>query len=449
MYMKNRIPKMLLTLLSTLICFSCSTNKNESAGTKKDDFTRNAVIYEVNLRQYTEEGTINAFAEHLPYLKELGVDILWFMPIHPISELNRKGELGSYYAVKDYKAVNPEFGTFEDFKKMVNQAHSLGMKVILDWVANHTGCDHVWLAEHPDWYEYEDGKLVSPWDWTDTYSLNYDNPEMCAAMIESMKYWMTEAGVDGFRCDVAFLVPVKFWDMAREELQKVKPVFMLAEATEKELTDNAFDMVYNWPLLFMLDNICKGTNNVSDLRELVLKQTSDLAPDAYYMNHVTNHDRNTWDGTEFERYGAAVKSFATLTYVWPGMPLIYTGQEVGMNRRLEFFVKDTPPVKEKNEWYAFYKSLNDLKHNSKALRAGEQGGEVKVYETNNENVLVVSRILDNEEILYIGNISKDEVSFHFTENAPEGEFENYFTKEKVSLPAELTLVPWDFLLLIK
>lgn len=237
--------------------------------------------------------------------------------------------------------------------------------------------------------------------------------------------------------------------MAREELQKVKPVFMLAEATEKELTDNAFDMVYNWPLLFMLDNICKGTNNVSDLRELVLKQTSDLAPDAYYMNHVTNHDRNTWDGTEFERYGAAVKSFATLTYVWPGMPLIYTGQEVGMNRRLEFFVKDTPPVKEKNEWYAFYKSLNDLKHNSKALRAGEQGGEVKVYETNNENVLVVSRILDNEEILYIGNISKDEVSFHFTEDAPEGEFENYFTKEKVLVPAELNLAAWDYLLLVK
>ena len=447
--MKKGIVNLILASLCALFCFSCTSAKEDYKGTEKEEYTRNSVIYEVNLRQYTEEGTINAFSEHLPYLKELGVDILWFMPVHPISELNRKGELGSYYAAKDYKAVNPEFGTFEDFKNMVDKAHSLGMKVMLDWVANHTGCDHVWLEEHPDWYKYEDGKLVSPWDWTDTYSLNYDNPEMCAAMVDAMKYWIKEADVDGFRCDVAFLVPVKFWDMARVELNKVKPVFLLAEATEKELTDNAFDMVYNWPLLFMLDNICKGINKVSDLRELVVKQQSDLAPDAYYMNHITNHDRNTWDGTEFERYGAAVKSFATLTYVWPGMPLIYTGQEVGMNRRLEFFVKDTPPVKEKNEWYEFYSSLNDLKHNSKALRAGEQGGELKVYETNNDNVLVISRTLGEEEILDIGNISNEESSIHFVSELPEGDFENYFTKEQVSLPAELTLAPWDFLLLIK
>ncbi len=446
--MKKRFLNLILASLATLICFSCSSKK-EYKGTKKADYTRNAVIYEVNLRQYTEEGTINAFAENLPYLKELGVDILWFMPIHPISELNRKGELGSYYAVKDYKAVNPEFGTFDDFKNMVDKAHSLGMKVMLDWVANHTGCDNVWLAEHPEWYEYEDGKLVSPWDWTDTYSLDYSNDEVRAAMIDAMKFWVKDAGVDGFRCDVAFLVPVDFWDQARAELDKVKPVFMLAEATEKELTDKSFDMVYNWPLLFMLDNICKGTNKVSDLRELAVKQLSDMAPDAYYMNHITNHDRNTWDGTEFERYGDAVKSFAVLTYVWPGMPLIYTGQEVGMNRRLEFFVKDTPPVKEKNEWFEFYKSLNDFKHSSKVLRAGNEGGDLKVYETNNENVLVIGRTLGKEEVLYIGNISGEQVSFQFVSDAPEGDFENFFTKEQVSLPAEITLDAWDFLFLTK
>jgi glycosidase len=208
-------------------------------------------------------------------------------------------------------------------------------------------------------------------------------------------------------------------------------------------------MVYNWPLLFMLDNICKGINKVSDLRELVVKQQSDLAPDAYYMNHITNHDRNTWDGTEFERYGAAVRSFATLTYVWPGMPLLYTGQEVGMNRRLEFFVKDTPPVKEKNEWYEFYKSLNDLKHKSNALKAGEAGGETTIYPTTNPNVLVISRELGEENIVYIANISNEEVRFHFEEEAPQGEFENYFTKEKVLLPAGFKLAPWDFLLLTK
>ena len=447
--MKNRILNLVLMSLSALICFSCCCKNNEATGTKKDEFTRNAVIYEVNLRQYTEEGTINAFVEHLPYLKELGIDILWLMPVHPISELNRKGELGSYYAVQDYKAVNPEFGTLEDFKNMVDKAHSLGMKVMIDWVANHTGCDNIWIEEHPTWFEYEDGKFVSPWDWTDTYSLDYDNKEMREGMIDAMKFWVKEMDIDGFRCDVAFLVPVDFWDTARAELDKVKPVFMLAEATEKELTDKAFDMVYNWPLLFLLDNICKENNSINDLIELSKKQLSDLAPDAYYMNHITNHDRNSWDGTEFERYGAAVKSFAVMSYVWPGMPLIYTGQEVGMDRRLEFFVKDTPPVKEKNEWYAFYQSLNDLKHKSNALKAGEVGGKTVIYPTTDPNVLVLSRELGEENIVYIANISGKEVKFHFEAEAPQGEFENFFTKEKVLLPAAFKLAPWDFILLTK
>jgi glycosidase len=446
--MKIRIINLLLMFCSALMFFSC-TPSNKYKGTNKEAYTRNAVIYEVNLRQYTEEGTIKAFSEHLPYLKELGVDILWFMPIHPISELNRKGELGSYYAVKDYMDVNPEFGTVEDFKELVNKAHSLGLKVMIDWVANHTGCDNAWVEEHPDWYEYDNGKFVSPWDWTDTYSLNYDNEEMRAAMIDVMKFWAKEVGVDGFRCDVAFLVPVDFWDSARVELEKVKPVFMLAEASEKELTDKAFDAVYNWPLLFLLDNIYKDNNKVGDLKELASKQLIDLAPDAYYMNHITNHDRNTWDGTEFERYGEAVKSFAVMTYVWPGMPLIYTGQEVGMNRRLEFFVKGTPPAKEKNEWFEFYKSLNTLKHEFKVLRAGEEGGETFVYETTEPNVFVLSREKDNEEIVYIANISDKKVKFHFDGESPEGEFENFFTKEKVLLPAGMTLEPWDFVLLTK
>jgi glycosidase len=446
--MKIRMINIVLALCCALLFFSC-TPSNKYKGTTKEAYTRNAVIYEVNLRQYTEEGTINAFAEHLPYLKELGVDILWFMPIHPISELNRKGELGSYYAVKDYMDVNPEFGTLADFKALVDQAHSLGFKVMIDWVANHTGCDNAWVEQHPDWYEYDNGEFVSPWDWTDTYSLDYDNKEMRTAMIDVMKFWATEIGVDGFRCDVAFLVPVDFWDTARAELEKVKPVFLLAEASEKELTDKAFDAVYNWPLLFLLDNIYKGNNDIDALVSLLEKQQKDLAPDAYYMNHITNHDRNTWDGTEFERYGKAVKSFAVMSYVWPGMPLIYTGQEVGMNRRLEFFVKDTPPTKEKNEWFEFYKSLNLLKHNAKVLRAGNEGGETIIYETTEPNVLVLSRVKGDDEVVYIANISDKKVRFHFDGDSPEGEYENFFTDERVLLPAGMILEPWDFVLLTK
>ena len=436
--------KTILFALAILAFASCSQEI-----TTHPKWAYESTIYELNTRQLTPEGTFAAAEAVLPTLRENGIDILWIMPVQPISELNRKGELGSYYAVADYMAVNPEFGTMEDFKNLVKNAHSLGMKVILDWVANHTGCDHVWIEQHPNWFEYEDGKFVSPWDWTDTYSLDYTNNEMRAAMIDAMKYWVKETDLDGFRCDVAALVPVDFWDEARAEIQSVKPVFMLAEATEKELTDKAFDMVYNWPLLFMLDNVYKGTNDINNILELSVKQLNDLAPDAYYMNHITNHDRNSWDGTEFERYGEAVKSFAVMTYVWPGMPLIYTGQEVGMNRRLEFFVKDTPYTKEKNEWFAFYQSLNELKHNSKALRAGDEGGKTVVYKTTEPNVFVLSRELGEENIVYIANISDKEVKFHFEAEAPQGEFENFFTKEKVLLPAAFKLAPWDFLLLTK
>ena len=200
----------LLVLLGMTACASC----NEDQGTNKVDYSRNAVIYEINVRQYTPEGTFAALQAHLPYLKELGVDILWIMPIHPISELNKKGELGSYYAVQDYKAVNPEFGTLQDFKDLVKNAHDLGMRVIIDWVANHTGCDHIWVTQHPTWYEYDAlGNLVSPMDWTDTYSLNYDNKDMQAAMIDAMKFWVRECDIDGYRCDVASMVPTDFGTM--------------------------------------------------------------------------------------------------------------------------------------------------------------------------------------------------------------------------------------------
>ena len=214
------------------------------------EWSENAVIYEVNLRQYTPEGTVGAFARHLPRLKELGADILWFMPVHPISEKERKGTLGSYYAVADYKAFNPEFGTMDDFKAMVSKAHEMGFKVIIDWVPNHTGCDNRWVAEHPDWYVHdEDGELVSPYDWTDVYKLDYTNSEMRKAMSDAMAFWLREADIDGFRCDVAGEVPTDFWDDTRKQLETVKPdIFMLAEASKPELQKNAFDMGYNWPM---------------------------------------------------------------------------------------------------------------------------------------------------------------------------------------------------------
>ncbi len=440
--------KLLLALSALMLAFTACDDCNSATGTEKVDYSRNAVLYEVNIRQFTPEGTFNAFANHLPYLKALGVDIIWLMPIHPISELNRKGELGSYYAVQDYKAVNPEFGTLDDFKALVKQAHNLGMRIIIDWVANHTGCDHAWVSEHPTWFEYDGlGKLMSPLDWTDTYSLNYENKDMQNAMIDAMKYWVEEVGIDGYRCDVASMVPTDFWVKVRQELDAIKPVFMLAESSESDLTVCAFDMLYNWPAMFTFEEVVKGKKTVKDLADLITLQQRKYPIDTYFMNHITNHDRNSWDGTEFERLGAGVEAFAALTYVMPGMPMLYTGQEVGLKDRIPFFTKYAGYQQEKNNTYYYYVRLNELKHSQPALLAGEAGGKWTVYETtNNDAVLFCGRELSGKEVLYIGNLSDEKVFFDVKTAVPGGEFVEWLTGTEINITDSMsfTLDPWQY-----
>lgn len=441
--------KRILLILSTLLFVLTACNDcNGSNGTNKVDYSRNAVLYEVNIRQFTPEGTFNAFAAHLPYLKALGVDVIWLMPIHPISELNRKGELGSYYAVQDYKAINPEFGTLDDFKSLVKQAHNLGMHVIIDWVANHTGCDHAWVSENPTWYEFDDyGQLLSPMDWTDTYSLNYDNKDMQMAMIDAMKFWVSEADIDGYRCDVASMVPIEFWNAARCELDKIKPVFMLAESSEADLTVSAFDMLYNWPAMFTFEEVVNGKKTAKELADLITLQQRKYPTDTYFMNHITNHDRNTWDGTEFERLGDAVYAFAGLTYIMPGMPLIYTGQEVGLKDRIPFFTKYPGYTQETNSVFEFYASLNHIKHNEPALAAGVVGGKWTVYNTTAPNqVLFCGRELSGREVLYIANLSNEKAFFEIKSNVPSGIFYEYFDGESIDFTQATSLVlePWQW-----
>ena len=256
------------------------------------------MIYEANVRQFTPEGTFKAFEEHLPRLKELGVDILWLMPIHPIGVENRKGGLGSYYSIKDYRGVNPEFGDLDDFKSLVNKAHELGMYVILDWVANHTAWDHAWVTEHPEYYTKNlDGTMKSPFDWTDVVELDFKNQEMQDAMLADMMYWVEENGIDGFRCDVAGEVPVEFWNTARAELDKVKPVFMLAEAEQPNHHVNAFDMSYAWELHHIMNEIAKGNKNAKAINTYFAKHDTLYPTDAYRLYFITNHDENSWNGT--------------------------------------------------------------------------------------------------------------------------------------------------------
>lgn len=449
----------LATLLLLLLGSACRQKEKSATpakehiaeGVKHLDWTRNAVIYEVNVRQYTEAGTFKAFEQYLPQLKDLGVDVLWFMPIYPISEKNRKGTLGSYYAVKDYKGVNPEFGTKEDFRQLVIKAHEMGFKVILDWVANHTGCDNSWVTEHPDWYMKDTlGNIKSPYDWTDTYELNYDNKDMRSAMVDAMKYWVKDFGVDGFRCDMAHEVPTDFWNDTRRELDSVKPMFMLAESENYDLLEHAFDANYSWELMHMMADINKGTKDSDSIAVYLQKLDTIMVPDGYKMNFLTNHDENSWNGTEFERYGKGVEAFAVLTYTLNGMPMIYTGQEIGLKKRLSFFEKDKISSWTKNDIFTFYQKLNTLKHNYPVLAAGIEGGKVKRIETDNKKIFAFSREKNGQEVVVFLNLSGTKTEVNLLNEAPKGTFINYFTGETVNtIPEKLNLKSWEYIVLTK
>jgi cyclomaltodextrinase / maltogenic alpha-amylase / neopullulanase len=407
----------------------------------------NSSIYEVNVRQYTPEGTFKAFEKHLPELKALGVDILWLMPINPIGQLNRKGSLGSYYSVRDYKAVNPEFGTIDDLKALVKKAHSMKMHVIIDWVANHTAWDNVWLKDHKEFFTKDaKGNLVAPVaDWTDAIDLNYDNKELWNAMIDAMSFWLKECNIDGFRCDVAAMVPTEFWLEAYPHLTKIKKVFMLAEASENYL-HKAFDMTYNWQLKDLMNAIAAGKNKAADLAAFFEKEKKDYGPDDYRMNFTSNHDENSWNGSEFERLGDGTQAFAVLCQVAPGMPLIYTGQEAGMNKRLRFFEKDTVNW-QSYKMRAVYTTLNKLKKDNQALWNGLNGGEIKSIDCGNENVYALTREKNGRKIFAIFNFSKAPQKIKISSEAIAGKYKDVFNKgplTNIKNNFETELQPWGY-----
>lgn len=429
--------KILLSALICAICFMSCSSPTKKMLEQRD--IAQSVIYEVNIRQHTPEGTINAFRKHLPELKELGVDVLWLMPIFPISEKNRKGSLGSYYSVADYQAVNPEFGTMDDFKALVEEAHSMGFKLILDWVANHTGWDNKLITEHPEWYTQKDGKIVSPVeDWTDTADLNYDNEDMRAYMIESLKFWIKEANIDGYRCDMAGMVPTDFWEKARVALDSIKPVYMLAEADKADLLENAFHTGYAWELLHTTEDIVKGKKNINDLNSYFKNIDTIYPKNSSLLNFITNHDENSWSGTIAERYGKFANTYAVMMFTIPGMPLLYSGQEVGLNHRLLFFEKDNIDWSKNSEIRAFYTKLTKLKHDNIALSAGKDAGEMTILKTDNENVFVYKRTKADNSVIVALNLSNDTQTL--TINELDESFISYmdnakYTSKTVSLNA--------------
>ncbi|MFY7671731.1 alpha-amylase family glycosyl hydrolase [Tenacibaculum sp. MEBiC06402] len=473
--------KKLLAMAVVAAMISCKQEPKETTAqveTKTEDknaiapitneILETAVIYEANIRQYSKEGTFDAFTKDIPQLKELGVKIIWLMPVFPISKTKRKATggkdskfasefpeeerakyLGSYYAVSDFKKINPEFGTIEDFRKLVKTAHDNGIYVILDWVPNHTGWDHTWLKTNPDFYTKNDkGEVIHPegTDWTDVADLNYDNPELRKEMISDMSYWITKENIDGFRCDVAGSVPTAFWQEAVPQLRKLKDIFMLAEAWEPGLLEgNLFDMAYGWDRHHAMNHIAKGAHKVAHWNETYAKDTARYAKDDILMTFVTNHDENSWNGTIEERMGDGAALFTTLSYLVPGMPLIYSGQEYGLNHRLKFFEKDSIPKTKGKEWSLLQK-LAELKQNNKALHGGKESADYKVVESNNENVLAFTRSKADEAVIFIGNLSKENQSFTID---LDGEFSDYFTGNTIRLGknSSLDLAPWQYYVL--
>lgn len=439
------------------------TGEEETANPRyAPEWTKDAVIYEVNVRQYTEEGTFVAFSEHLQTLKDMGINTLWFMPIHPISETKRSGTLGSYYSITDYREVNPEFGTKEDFKALVDQAHDMGFKVMMDWVANHTGWDCAWIKEHPDWYTQDaGGNIISPENmgWPDVADLNYDNQDMRAEMISCMKYWVEEFDVDGFRCDFATGVPVDFWETAREQLEQVKPLYMLAEDNlAKELLNSAFDMNYGWDLYDVLLAVAKDTKNASRIK-LYIPQ--DYPDGTYTLNFLDNHDKNSYDRTIFGGFGAdTLPAMFSLIYTIPGTPLIYSGDEIALDHNIEFMEKDSIDWNSSELSYReLLAKLGAIRSENPALHTGNYGGPViNYYDLDNKNIFAFYREKDGNTVKCLFNLSKREQTINVADVFDETETvllhgqgaepvnmeEHAITDE--NLTGEITLKPWEFII---
>lgn len=473
---------LLVTLLTAFI--SCKEDKKikeqketaqkETLAPVSDAMMENSVIYEANIRNYSPEGTFNAFTKDIPELKKLGVKVIWLMPVYPVSMKNRKATgdlsvedikdpeerkkyLGSYYAISDYTAINPDLGTESDFQQLVKTAHDNGIYVILDWVANHTGWDHKWITEHPEYYyKNAKGEVTDPlnpetgksWGWTDVAHLDYTSKVLYEPMANEMLYWVKEQGVDGFRCDVADNVPTEFWQYTIPKLKAVKPVFMLMESEKPYLFNGLFDMGYNWKAHHLMNDIAKGKKTVKDFDALVAQMGKEYKKEDIWMNFTSNHDENAWNGTEYERMGDAAETFAALSYILPGMPLIYTGQEYDFKRRLKFFEKDEI-TKQKGKMYPVYEKLGQLKNTNPALEGGKKASAYKrIATTNDTNILAFERKSGKDNVAYIANLSAKPQTF----TAPvEGEYTNYMSGQKVTLKADekFSFKPWEYWVLVK
>ncbi|MBK8610391.1 MAG: 1,4-alpha-glucan branching protein [Chitinophagaceae bacterium] len=416
---------------------------------KRADWIATTNIYEVNIRQYTPEGSFSAFAKNLPRLKDMGVEVLWLMPIHPIGKINRKGSLGSYYSISDFKGVNPEFGTPADLKKLVGLAHESGMKVIMDWVANHAAWDNIWTTDHPEYFARDpDGHFIPPYDWTDVIQIDHTNTGQQDAMIDAMTYWVTEFDIDGFRADLAHLTPLDFWKKARTAIEPLKSdLFWLAESEEIGYHE-VFDATFTWEWMHITENFYKGNVGISALYEVLAGYRTGFPEQAHRMYFTSNHDENTWNGTGNEKYGDMLKALVVFSCTWNGMPMIYSGEELPNAKRLPFFEKDPISWANTCELHDFYKTLLFLKKTNSALRSADPAvSTFHVLTEGSKNMMAFLRKNEQHEVLVFLNLGNKPVGFLIKDRLIGGDYHNVFEKttDQLSEDSFLKMKPWHFL----
>ncbi len=438
-----------LSLIAILL-WSCTSQPNdisEEVTARFPERAKNMNIYEVNVRQYTPEGTFSTFSEHLPRLKEMGIDILWLMPIQPIGSERRKGKLGSYYSIQNYRGVNDEFGSEDDFKALVSKAHELDMLIIIDWVPNHTAWDHPWITANPEYYiKDENGEIKMAHDWADVAQLNYDNYSMRNSMIDDMKYWVENFDIDGFRQDHAgHEIPLDFWQDATEKLNSLKDLFWLAEWNSPQM-HFAYDATYAWEFHHISVAIAKGEKSANEIEEFLKKDRHNYGKHAYRMTFTSNHDENSWQGTVFERYADGYKTMAVLMATIDGLPLVYSGQEAELDKRLRFFEKDTI------DWsdiplHDFYKTLLNLRKENTALWSGDYGGRsIRINADNGENVYAYKRSKNGDNVVVFLNLTMDQQEFNLKSGQIPSGLVDVFSNGNVEINLEepILLDPWEY-----
>lgn len=453
-----RKTSLLFTALFSLLLFSCTNDTQVKATDTTIDsavsttappaWIEQGNIYEVNVRQYTPEGTFKAFARHLPRLKNMGVQTLWFMPIQPIGKEGRKGALGSYYAVSDYRSVNPEFGTMADWKALVDTIHNMGMKVMIDWVPNHTAPDHPWVKTHPEFY-YRDSVTGQPipqpgTDWTDTRKLDFKNNQMADSMIAAMKFWITETGIDGFRCDHAQGPGESFWKKCNAELKKMKNnILLLAEAEDNWVYDAGFDMSYAWKAFHLTKEIAAGRRPANALDTVLHAMDSTFPASAIFLYFTSNHDENSWNKAEYATMpGASHAPFAVLTQtIDQSVPLIYSGQEEPFLDSISFFYKDTISFG-KYQRAGFYKTLLNLRKNNPALAAN--ASFKKLATSNDAAMYAFEREKGGNKALVIVNLSKTAQKFTWKDKPSANEWNNVFAGNKEPVDKGFGIEPWGY-----